>query len=264
MRVSANELSSLVKRSMEGLGYNKGQWEDAARVVVWLEQRGLAGLTILNESLSRLNKTPSDLPVLKYREQFDGSMDIIDCNLFGRSLLVWSPPICDYALSQVHTAALALELVGVDHPACLLEALSSSAEYGIGAAVLWDELSGQNHVGRCCVFAAADVGDTLGEESAIVYRRYLTTQPSTQRQSATATILLDRDASRLIANVESCVERLQFDAVISEVTHCQLQASQRASLVDGIELDNQLFSSLNDLAKNVLVVASERSRMGAG
>ena len=44
MKVSHNELTGLCRRAFEGLGFPSGEHEDAADMVVWLEQHGLHGV----------------------------------------------------------------------------------------------------------------------------------------------------------------------------------------------------------------------------
>jgi hypothetical protein len=56
INVSISELSSLLKRSFEGLGFNQGDYEDTASAALWLECHGLGGLDTVRRAWPRLQK----------------------------------------------------------------------------------------------------------------------------------------------------------------------------------------------------------------
>ena len=57
MKVSKNELMAALKKAFEALGFQPGDCQDAADMVVWLQTHGFDGFDRLQGALSYLNTT---------------------------------------------------------------------------------------------------------------------------------------------------------------------------------------------------------------
>lgn len=64
MKVSKNELTATLKKAFEALGFQSGDYYDAADMVVWLETHGFDGFDRLQAILTYLNT------ILHHRQHF--------------------------------------------------------------------------------------------------------------------------------------------------------------------------------------------------
>ena len=96
MKVSKNELMASLKKAFEGLGFQPGDYHNAADMVVWLETHGFDGFDRLQTALAYLNTTA---PIHADLVQEDAHNSVLDGK--GSSILLCGSEAVDLIRSQV-------------------------------------------------------------------------------------------------------------------------------------------------------------------
>lgn len=135
MKVSHNELTGLCRRAFEGLGFASGDHEDAAEMVVWLEQHGLGGVEALRKGLDYL----ADNNLARMQRRYDdASLSVID--VAGNSSLVCGSLGADLAYTKARRKGLAVvKLQNCHNRRLMLGYLARCARRGMNMLVFWRE-----------------------------------------------------------------------------------------------------------------------------
>ena len=96
MKVSRNELTASLKKAFEALGFEPGDYYDAADMVVWLETHGFYGFDRLLSTLAYLNTTG---PVYADLIQEDKHNFVLDGK--GTSILLCGSEAVDLIRAEV-------------------------------------------------------------------------------------------------------------------------------------------------------------------
>lgn len=245
MLISANELTALLKRVFEGMGYTTGQYEDAAALVSWLQLHGEDGLGELERALDLVADRERPQPELNAE---GAGVFAADCH--GRSALNCLPGLLELASVQAREQGLVrVELQRCHNRKFVLKLLADCARQGLWAQARWD--NGRSPVQRHC--ASIEAGAAYPG-----YQSYpLTEQPSETARHALV-LLLGTPAQRPPL-AETRATRLERSVAPDEFALAREQA-----LENGMEISSALWQRLNKLAEAVLVESSERSRSGAG
>jgi hypothetical protein len=245
IRVSMNELSALLKRTFEGLGYVTGDCVDAAAACIWMETHGLNGLALVSETWSRLCNS-SEL-VTQVREADAGNM-LIDAN--DASLLV-----CGHKVSEIVLAAALdsntgrVELLNCHSRMAIAASIATIAKVGASSLAHW-------HNGESQFYAASLHGEILP--------RVARTDLAKTSHRATNTLYLVCSADPAV--VES--ELRSLDPVKGQIESIGTPESMsqcfEEKLEYGLPLKPEIWDQLNMAADKVLVIATEQSRRGAG
>ncbi|MDH4555955.1 DUF3726 domain-containing protein [Pseudomonas sp. BN417] len=245
MLISANELTALLKRVFEGMGYAPGHYEDAAALVSWLQLHGEDGLGELERALELV--ADRERPATDLVAEGPATL-IAECH--GRSTLNCLPTLLE--LASVH--ALEQRTVQVEVRHChnrkfILKLLADCARHGLWAQASWDNGHApvRRHLARIDANAA--------------YPTYLEYSlpdhaPRADRQSL----------SLLLGTAAQPQPALEVEAAGKErcITPAQFSEAREQALEHGMEISPALWQRLNLLAEAVLVENSERSRGGAG
>lgn len=245
MLISANELTSLLKRVFEGMGYTPGHYEDAAALVGWLQLHGEDGLGELERALDLVadrDRATTELVA-------EGSSTLLaDCH--GRSALNCLPALLELACVQAaEQTTFRVEVQNCHNRKFVLKLLADCAKRGLWAQASWD--NGHAPVQRHLAWIDASASHpsylafTLTEHS-----------PHATRQSLSLTL----------STVATPQPPSEIEATRSErfVSSDDFALAREQALENGMEISPALWQRLNGLAEAVLVESSERSRSGAG
>jgi hypothetical protein len=242
MLISSNELTSLLKRVFEGMGYPFGAYEEAASLVRWLEAHGEQGLAELARALPYL--ADRQRPALELVVE-DEQVLLFDCH--GRSGLNCLPSVLELARAKVLAAGfVSVQLRNCHNRKFVLKLLVDCARQGISVLARWrnGRLPAREHL--ACIAA----GTPYPHYSEGVLPEVLSAGAE-QAMSLVLSIGVDLHA-RLRGTPEHQAGPEHYALARSGSLEC------------GMEIHEDLWRQLNELAEAVLVESSEHSRAGAG
>jgi len=241
MIVSQNEVYRLSQRVMEGLGAPFGVDRDGAFAVTWLEARGLGGLSALACALDRLD---GDFQPFAQAKGTGAEVTILDAA--GGSALAHAGALIDYAEmleDGAETRKTGLRISRLSDPLFLLPMALRRARKHWAVTIAWR--SGKDEI----ILRAAPIGGAM---------------------LATTARDLDAVLSDPLAHevAIACRPDRGDDDPISFPTVRDSRAldfNLRASLANGLSVDQSLWQALTAIAARVLVPSSHISREhGAG
>lgn len=252
MKVSKNEITALLKQVFEGLKFRCGEYESAADMIVWAEMCGLSGLLALRHSLPYL--TEQSPPPLRSIHESE-TKAVLDANN-GSSL-----NCADVVMNLAYTKALAQECCSVTVLNChnrklFVKTIADCGNRGMSCLAYW-----RDAIDPVALHVVITAADSDGMPS---YSTYKLSEQSfiedSQRQSlfiecSTKPVTPDDHIGSLIAD---------GDNPGTNVLPAALQNNYHASLMQGLSIEEDLWTQLQALAQIVLVESSEQSRMGAG
>jgi LDH2 family malate/lactate/ureidoglycolate dehydrogenase len=250
MHISLNEFTIVCRRALDGIGFPPGEYEDAADMVVWLEQHGLNGARLLGEILPRL--TGEEWPAL-IRQHDDGGCVVM--RMDHGSILHGGSLAADLACTRaLETGIGIVRLRGCRDRSFVLGYLARCARRGHHIAAFW--CTGEPRR------AIQNVGIALADERLPVFRRFRADGGGEQEADTdTLTLMATRDFAMLPAapTDHPSIELLEM------VTTEEFDARSRRAWDQGIEVEPELWQQLKTLAGTKLVEATDASRTrGAG
>ncbi|MGI9200568.1 MAG: DUF3726 domain-containing protein [Woeseiaceae bacterium] len=235
-------MTSLLKRSFEGQGYCQSDFEDAAIAIVWLESHGLNGLEIC--SSQRVARTKVEVN-LTADEQNATVVDLKKQSIafFGRSIVDLA---CAGALAE-RVDRLAIQ--NCCDQSAILPSLCNIGARGLHALAYWND---DNFL--CVARIVAD--------QRIPSIRYLT--PVATEKGADPDLNLV--CSKGVQNIDSLETSLTGDdnGGVRYISSTDFANQFDAVINSGIEVNDELMSTLVAYADTILVESTEQSRLGAG
>jgi len=241
-----NELTSLLKRAFEALGFCQGDYEDAARAIVWLESRGMHGLELAMRDWQRLSKAGDALEVTASEN------DVLVLDAHDGSVLTCGRSVVDLATATLeHKGRCGMEIRQCYSRMAIVPSLESFARLGASAIAYWQD---HNHLH----IVKIDAQLTHPE-----YRR----MPGAPDNTASATML------KLVCHKEPqeidaiSIELAQGDTQATpdgQVSSAEMGAHYQAAIQNGLAINREFADRLSVIAEAVLVSATEQSRRGAG
>ncbi len=249
LKTSKNELLAALAKAFEGIGFDIGDYEDAAQMVAWAEIHGLQGLVQLQAALPHLIARPN-LPIELI--QADDRLIVLDAH--GGSTLVCGGEAVDLAYTQVrHSGFGAVQLRNCRNRKLIIERLVNTAKRrGMAGVAYWRQSA--NTAVYCVVSIAAHAQYPT-------YREYLGAERPTHSEQSMF-ILFGPDVSVLQEQVAAIVP--VSSRKIANVDPRAMASAYQNALEYGIDMHATLWESLQTLIKNVLVEATATSRAGAG
>jgi hypothetical protein len=246
MLISSNELTSLLKRVFEGMGYPVGYYEDAAALVKWLQVHGELGFGELQRALPYVADSQS--PALELLAEESQAL-LFDCH--GRSGLNCLPSIVELAQTKVlEQGCVNIKVRNCHNRKFILKLLVDCARQGISGMAYWQ--NGKQPVSEHV--ASIAVGARYPS-----YSEALLVDPATA-DTQTLTLLLSTRIDLQGQLHGSASQRSGYRQVSPE----QFARAGEGALEGGMDISIELWQQLNQLAEAVLVENSEQSRSGAG
>jgi LDH2 family malate/lactate/ureidoglycolate dehydrogenase len=242
-----NELSSLLKRSIEGLGYQQGEYEDAAAAVVWLEARGMNGIEMIASAWPRLENGSGNRIELTKNTDHVATLDASDC-----SVAFCGRVAADLAFAATEESNISrIEIRHCHDCIAIFPSLDFCATHGLYAIAHWYK-DGLLHIGvtqpqqpgcdYCCI-------ETPDDDAA---------------QPERLTVSFSRDGKKILAMAfELAGGDSQYKSGI-KVHSSDMQAHYNRAITNGMTVNADTVNMLTAAADRVLVEATEQSRLGAG
>ncbi|MEM8497047.1 MAG: DUF3726 domain-containing protein [Pseudomonadota bacterium] len=245
--VSSNELTALLKRVFEAMGCDQSALEDAAYSIVAAESRGFPTLDTLPKILERLQgEKPAPASGV------DKNTDWLEINGNCSSVACYGSVFADLAAAYVKRVnkCVFVRVRSCHERLMILHALLSNAASGVPMLAYWNR---QSPPDQWCAYLASS------EPAADQYLEYT---------------LSDKTSSPDCLNLIAAPE---FEQILPHWQQIQAQSKQQKaisaaeiqhrfelSISNGIPIQRSLWEHLQQIALNVLVPSSERSRAGAG
>lgn len=246
IKMSMNELASLLKRSFEGIGYCQADYEDAAATIVWLESHGLDGFGLTDLAWSRL---PGYTTIHPTPHENEASVATIDCA--GLSMLVCGRSVMEFAIAKAGQGSNMVVCQNATDRRAIISSLPLGSASSLHVIAYWRNRT-ELHI------ATAEAGHPCPDYT-IVAAASLETPPSNTIQVV---------ASVDLSKIQRVVSDLQADAgevrVISQNSPTMMLSCHRESLERGINVNSRLIARLSTAADRVLVESTDQSRRGAG
>lgn len=248
MKVSFNELQGMGRKAFIGIGFAEGDAIDAAEMVAWMEAHGLGGVAALKKGLDYLlTEDPADTPTLVYQDADFSVLDAHNHSILGNASLA-----VELGYARARARGLSITKIRRCHNRVLVIGyLSRLARRGMNVTAFWrnshepliEQVVGfkaGHQVPEICVYSLEDVPDDVEKNDGItlIMANHVDLLPSLRS---------DYDLTNLMRQTEEDLERQRDQA-----------------LVEGLEVDDELWKTLKTLADRLLVEASEASRSGAG
>lgn len=242
-----NELTSLLKRSFEGLGYQQGEYEDAATATVWLEARGMNGIEMITTHWSRFETGSQNQIKLTDPVHAQAALDAND-----RSVAFCGRVATDLAIAAAGDSAIGrIDIQQCHDCEAILPSLEHCANQGLHAIAYWADDNGL-HIGvaipeqpgcdYCCVPKSAESRVT----------------------SQHLSISCSGDGEKIRAIVSELTGGdTEYEKGI-KVRSTDMQKAYEATIANGMTVDIGAVKTLTAAADQVLVEATEQSRLGAG
>jgi len=211
-------------------------------MVVWLETHGFDGFERLQAALIYLNATK---PIHAELVQEDAHNAVLDGR--GTSILLCGSEAVDLVRSQVMLGSCAaIELFDCYNRSFIMQRLVKAAQRNYAFIAYWRQSD-------YCVKVSIAPGAELPEY-----------------QTFTMTGEFDSQSLRIFSGTDMAVierqfaKELEFGEFLETVSAEDMQACYLDSVEQGIEIDEALWKTLNELVARVLVESTESSRAGAG
>jgi LDH2 family malate/lactate/ureidoglycolate dehydrogenase len=242
MKVSKNELMASLKKAFEGLGFQPGDYYDAADMVVWLETHGFDGFDRLQKALAYLNTTAPNHAVLVQEDEQNAVLDGEDS-----SILLCGSEAVDLLIAQVMQGSAArLQLNNCYNRTFILQRLVKAAQRNIAFVAFWRQED-------YCVKVSVAAGAKLPEYSTFAMTELMEPQTLTIFSGKELKIIGEQFSAQLV-----------MGPLLTTFTEAEMAACYLESLERGIEIDEELWQMLDDLVARILVESTESSRAGAG
>jgi hypothetical protein len=242
MKVSKNELMASLKKAFEGLGFQPGDYHNAADMVVWLETHGFDGFSRLEAALDYLNTTA---PIHADLVQEDAHNSVLDGK--GTSILLCGSEAIDLIRTHVTPGFSAgLELVNCYNRTFVIQRLVKAAQRNLAFVAYWRQFD-------YCVKISIEAGAELPEHETFTIIEAF--EPQSLR------IFCGTD---LAVIEKQYAVQLAFGTLIETYSSAEMLACYQDSVEQGIEIDEALWQTLDDLVARILVESTESSRAGAG
>lgn len=253
MHVSRNELRSLLKQALEGLGLARGDVSGPAEQLLWTAQHQLIEWSGFDGLLARLsNRSPDPIPQpINSKEPFLRSIDAR-----GASLGVLGTPEVDLSIAQaLENAFSTTRILNCQDTELLAPKLVSASRRGLVGAVFGRfHQNGKSDQVKTRVFSvsASDPHPTVLDA------------PELDRLEEGALVMV---FARTCERLNDYMSRFWPEIIEHRSTVIDQQdfaARELDSIQSGIHVPRSSWDALVTLAAKTLVPSDEQSRMGAG
>ncbi|ARS52510.1 MULTISPECIES: DUF3726 domain-containing protein [Kushneria] len=248
MKVSYNELQGHCRKAFIGMGFEEGDAADAADMIAWMQCYELKGLDALKRGLDfLLTEDPEQSPSILYE---DADLAVLDGH--AQSVLRSSSLALELGFAKARARGLSVIKIRHCHNRQLIMGyLARLATRGMNITAFWrnaHEPLLEQVVGFRANSAIPEI------------RAYAVKDVPEENEPNDGVTLVMANHVDLLPSLNS-----DYDVeLIARHDESELLACRRRVLLDGIEVDEALWSRLKHLADRLLVETSDTSRSSAG
>lgn len=247
LNVSSNELTALLKRVFEAVGCDQSAQEDAAYAIVAAQSRGFPVLDTVPTIIERLQgERPAPVPSVDKKNEW------LEINGNRSSVACYGSVFADLAAAYAKrgdTSAF-VHVKSCLERSLILRALLANAASGVPILAYWNL---ENTSDKWCAYLASPNG------GADEYLEYTTSEKNSSPECLN--LIAAREFEQLLPHWQ----QIQAQSTENEaISAAHIQRKLDLSLGNGIRIQTSLWEHLQQIALNVLVPSSERSRAGAG
>lgn len=248
MKVSFNELQGIGRKAFAAIGFAEGDAIDASEMVAWLEAHGLGGAEALKKGLRYIvTEDQSTSPTLVYQDADFSVLDAHNHSILGNASLA-----VELGYARARSRGLSITKIRRCHNRILIIGyLSRLARRGMNVTAFWRNA----HDPLTEVVVGFKAGHPVPE---ICFYSLDDAPDDTERNDGITLIM---------ANHVDLLPSLRSDYALTNMmwqTEEDLERLKNRALVEGMEVDDELWRSLKSLAEQLLVEATDASRGGAG
>ncbi len=244
MKVSHNELTGTCRRAFEGLGFASGDHEDAADMVVWLEQHGLGGVETLNRGLDHLG---DDRLARMQRRYDDATLAVIDAA--DNSSLVCGSLGADLAYTKARHKGLAVvKLQNCRNRRLMLGYLARCARRGMNLLAFWRESHDANVMEQAVSMRAWEEFPSL-----LLYRIEDRDERLVRNHSVTLI------CSSHFALLQTLHPEPAESTLLQALGPDDFERKSREVWEQGMDVDDETWARLKALAARTLVESTDRA-----
>ncbi|NNE57986.1 MAG: DUF3726 domain-containing protein [Hellea sp.] len=241
--ISINEFRALLRKAFEGLYVHEQDYNQLARLVIWLECRKLSGIKMFLEA----EDGPGSRWDLNLNE-LDSGEYFIEAN--GMSLLCFNDLACDLAIGRAKNSGMSIvHISGAMHPEVIAASVARCVRNGLSACAWWPDED---------VEVANLASQEAGQAEPMMCRVDL--PKSYGGHIENVTLVCAEKLSDLESKYRHWFSYKDEDYIASDM----LSSTFTQSLDNGLTLSMESYKRLCHCADRVLVEATEASRRGAG
>jgi hypothetical protein len=247
--VSRNEILAHVSKAMEGLRCGPGQYRDAAALALWLEMRGMNGLTQLLQSVD----IDISASFLEYPAHGDQSTEM-RLDMAGKSTFIDGPLVMDMACVGATRLEMAgIELLNCRHPFALLACAVTASQRGFHSVLHWRTTDPV----RTEFLALVTAGSAEPE-------LYFWDAPAEFNAASSSALLhCSQNASAVTKLVADTIDGREQPTV--QTSPEEFASRNLNALEHGVKVESAAWEVLKELGHRLLVEETEESRIrGAG
>ena len=242
MKISRNELIAVLKKAFEALGFQPGDYYDAADMVVWLQTHGFYGFDRLQTALDYLD---TNAPLHADLSREDETNFVLDGK--GTSVLLCGSEAVNLLMSKaIGGRAVSLDVVNCFNRSFIMQRLIIATRRHLSYIAYWRQ---QDYVVKVTVDSGADLP---------IYQRF---NQASHLQEQSLRLLAGPSLESIAAEYS---EELALGDEVDVFSAADMRQSYKESIEYGIEIDEKLWSALEALSSKILVESTEQSRAGAG
>jgi hypothetical protein len=249
IRISINEFKSLLNRACESHYGHQYDYEDLAYIIHWLELHNFEGVT---NFLKIINSAPqkSDLST----DLAENQEQRLKFNNNGHSILHVASIITDMTLAKCHQEQFChTSIKDVLHPVTILPSLIKFSQNGWHASAWWTEPEKD----------LAQVASISPDQKYPEYKEIKIKELSPNDKSD-LNLICSRNEINSLESYTTIHKNNNSHKTTLKISANDFKESYTDKIINGLNIDTKNYQKLSLIADQILVEASEQSRLGAG
>ena len=249
IRISINEFKALLNRACESHYGHQYDYEDLASIIHWLELHNFEGITnFLNIINSAPQKSDLSIDLIKNHEQR------IVFNNKGHSILHVVSGVADMALAKCHQERLChTSIKDVMYPITILPSLIKFSQNGWHASAWWADTERD----------LAQIANIKPEQKYPEYKEIKIKELSPNDKSD-LNLICSRNEINSLESYTTIHKNHNSHKPTLKISANDFKESYTDKIINGLNIDTKNYQKLSQIADQILVEASEQSRLGAG
>ena len=249
IRISINEFKALLNRACESHYGHQYDYEDLAYIIHWLELHNFEGITnFLNIINSAPQKSDLSIDLIKNHEQR------IVFNNKGHSILHVVSGVADMAFAKCHQEGLChTSIKDVMYPITILPSMIKFSQNGWYAIAWWTEPEKD----------LAQVASISPDQKYPDYKE-IKTKKILSNNKSNLDLICSKNEINLPESFSKTHENNNSYKNTRKISANNFEESYTDKIINGLNIDTKNYQKLSQIADQILVEASEQSRLGAG